>query len=136
MRSLCLVVLLAACTSSPPSPTVAPPDSSELAALYPSATPVVESSLPFAIDLGACAYATHVVSDGRFALAHPTATGECELWIGYTSQLGTHADIYCAFEPTGTASVAEATASTGGGCGGPPGTLPLTVASPRCVAIP
>jgi hypothetical protein len=135
-----LALGLVACTSSQPQPKITPPDSSELVSLYPNATRVTALP-PFAIDLSSCTFANHVapvsgVEGGeRFALAHTTDTGECEVWLGYNGNTGTHADIYCSFEPAGTANVTEGSPSTGGGCGGPPGTLPFTIDSTRCVAV-
>jgi hypothetical protein len=135
-----LALGLVACTSSP-QPKITPPDTSELTSLYPTA-PRVQETPPFAIDLSTCSFTNHAVPTGaveggdRFALAHTTDTGECEVWLGYNGMIGMHADMYCAFEPAGTANVVEGSPSTGGGgCGGPPGTLPLTIDSNRCVPV-
>jgi hypothetical protein len=132
-------VLAAACTSTSPTDKVVPPDNQVFATLYPTAAGVQETP-PFTLDLGACAFAKHEVALGgvepssQFALAHVNDRGECEVWVGYDSMVQLHADLYCAFPPSGTIDVVQA-ATSGGGCGGPPGTLPLTIQSPSCVTL-
>ncbi len=139
MKIALSVVLLAACTSAPPPAKITPPDTAELTTLYPTAQRVQEAP-PFTLDLGTCAFENHAVPVGdveggdQFALTHVNDAGQCEVWIGYNGNTGLHGDIYCAFDAYGTVNVT--TGSSGmGGCGGPPGTLPLAIDSPQCVAL-
>lgn len=139
MKKTSLVaVLLAGCTSSS-NPPVTPPDPQALSTLFP-ASPRVEQTPPFTLDLAACAYTRYAVPDGSigdsFVLAHPSDSGDCEVWIGFATDLGEHADVYCSFDRDGTAQVtAGATSGAPGGCGGPPGSQMLSIASPRCIAL-
>lgn len=133
-------VMLAACASSNPPDKVVAPDQSELAALYPDASRVAETSAPFSIDLATCAFAKHQIAVGQveggnqYALSHLTDDGHCEVWVGYEGNTGVHGDVYCAFEPTGAIQVTTGDSGMGG-CGGPPGTQPLTITSDRCVTL-
>ncbi len=135
--SLVLLVLTVGCTS-PSQSQVTPPDPQMLPALFPS-SPRVETTPPFTIDLAACAYTRYAVPDAQvgdsFVLAHPTADAHCELWIGFATDLGEHADVYCSFEQDGTAQVTTGTSGGLGGCGGPPGSQMLSIASSRCIAL-
>jgi len=138
MRIALASVVLAACASSPPPDKVVVPDQSELVALYPDAARVAETSAPFSIDLATCAFAKHEVALGdgsQYAMSHVNDDGLCEIWIGYEGNTGLHGDVYCAFEPTGTALVTTGSSGDGLSCGGPPGTQPLTITSNRCVSL-
>ena len=133
-------VLLVACTSSNPPDKVVAPDPSVLQSLYPDATRGAETSAPFSIDLATCAYAKHQIAVGQveggnqYAMTHLDDNGMCEVWVGYEGNTGLHGDVYCSFEPSGTIEVTNG--QTGmGGCGGPPGTQPLTITSDRCVTL-
>lgn len=138
MKLTLAAVLLAACADSATPEKIVPPDHQALMDLYPTVQRVTETG-PFALDLGTCETANHAVSLGdagnQFVLAHVNDAGACEVWIGFAStETGLHADYYCAFEPYGTASVTTDTSGSSG-CGGPPGTQPLAIQSPRCVAL-
>jgi hypothetical protein len=136
MKILLSALLLAACAAdTQKTETIVPPDSSALRQLYPTAAQQ-QVTAPFAVDLGACNTVASVDSANQFALTHMNADGRCEVWIGYNAETGLHADTYCVFDPYGTETVVTAAAATtDGGCGGPPGTLPLTIQSPRCVSV-
>ena len=138
MKIALVSVLLAACASSNPPDKVLAPDPSVLQSLYPDATSVAETSAPFSIDLATCAFAKHQIAVGQveggnqYAMTHLADDGTCEVWVGYDGNTGLHGDLYCSFEPAGSIQVTTGQAGMGG-CGGPPGTLPLTIASDRCV---
>lgn len=140
MKTAFACILLAACTSSSPTDKVVPPDTQVFRSLYPTAQGVQETP-PFTIDLATCAFEKHEVALGgvepssQFALAHTNDKGECEVWVGYDSMVQLHADMYCAFPPSGSIDVVHGEAGGMGGCGGPPGTLPLTIESPSCVTL-
>ncbi len=141
MKIALAAVLLAACASSPPPDKVVPPDPSELQTLYPQAQRVAETSAPFSLDLATCAFEKHQISVGQveggnqYALSHLNDSGQCEVWVGYEGNTGLHGDLYCAFEPSGSIEVTNGQVGMGG-CGGPPGTQPLTITSASCVSLP
>ncbi|MGE5183988.1 MAG: hypothetical protein ACM31C_18080 [Acidobacteriota bacterium] len=135
--SLVVLVLAVGCTSAS-QPQVTPPDPQMLPALFPP-SPRVETTPPFTLDLAACAYTRYAVPDGTvgdsFVLAHPSDDGHCEVWIGFATDLGEHADVYCSFEQVGTAQVTTGSTGGPGGCGGPPGSQMLSIASSRCITL-
>jgi len=141
MNLALLAILLGACAAETQTPPVTPPDTRALTDIYSTVQQQAEASAPFAIDLGACDTTNHTVAlgDGKqFALSRVNDAGQCEIWVGYATGEGlVHADTYCLLEPYGTTQVVlgSASSSSSGGCGGPPGTQPLTIQSTRCVSL-